>query len=56
MPDIDHYLDRNRELAYRLAEQNTVRNAQGRAVIPEGDEWRGEHEWDKMAGEMIGNT
>lgn len=41
--DIDDYL---------MAMRNTKFNEDGRAVIPLGDEWRDETEWDDMFEEM----
>lgn len=37
---------------YLLAMRNTKFNEDGRAVIPLGDEWRDETEWDDMFEEM----
>lgn len=37
---------------YLLAMKNTKFNENGRAVIPLGDEWRDETEWDEMFEEM----
>lgn len=37
---------------YLMAMRNTKFNEDGRAVIPLGDEWRDETEWDDMFEEM----
>ena len=37
---------------YLMAMRNTKFNDDGRAVIPLGDEWRDETEWDDMFEEM----
>lgn len=36
------------EKAYKLALDNTKYNSDGKAVIPENDEWRDEKEWDEI--------
>lgn len=48
MNALDEYLKNNRQEAYRTAYGNTPRNSEGRPVIPEGDEWRDEVEWDEQ--------
>lgn len=52
MSAFSDYLEDNRELAYSLAEANTIRNTEGRVVISKDDEWRDEKEWDRLYVEM----
>ena len=40
------------ERDYELARRNTTYNEDGRAVIPKGDEWLEETEWDDMFEEI----
>ena len=48
MNDFDQYLTENKQTAYDIAENNTVRNKDGRAVISKDDEWMQETEWDEF--------
>ncbi len=34
--------------AYQLALENTKYNAEGKAVVEQGDEWREETEWEAI--------
>jgi hypothetical protein len=45
-------IKQNKEKAYRLAEQNTVHNSKGQAVISKDDPWVHEKEWDEYAKEF----
>ena len=40
------------EKSYKMASDNTKYNADGKAVIPENDEWRDEKEWDEVFEQM----
>ena len=42
------FVKQNKEKAYRLAEQNTVRNSKGEIVISKNDPWYEEDEWDEI--------
>jgi len=42
------FIKKNKEKAYRLAEQNTVRNSKGEIVIAKNDPWYKEDEWDEI--------
>ncbi|MDD5486937.1 MAG: hypothetical protein PHW65_05230 [Dehalococcoidales bacterium] len=42
------FIQKNREVAYKIAESNTVRNKDGRPVITKDDPWRNEKEWDRI--------
>lgn len=38
--------------SYKMAAANTTYNSKGEAVIPAGDEWLEESEWDEMYEKM----
>ena len=40
------------EKSYKMASDITKYNADGKAVIPENDEWRDEKEWDEVFEQM----
>lgn len=44
----------NKESCYKMAENNTTRNKNGKPVIKKDDEWLMEREWDFMFIEMKG--
>ena len=46
------FVKNNKEKAYRLAEQNTVRNSKGQVIITKEDPWYKEDEWDKHYKEL----
>ena len=52
MNEFDKYLAYHKAEAYALAEQNTVYDENGRAMIPKGDEWETETEWDDLFQEL----
>ena len=52
MNEFDKYLADHKAEAYALAEQNTVYDENGRAMIPKGDECETETEWDDLFQEL----
>lgn len=52
MSALAQYLEANKELAYKIASENTPCNASGRPVIKENDEWRDESEWEELFLEL----
>ena len=52
MSALAQYLERNKELAYKFASENTPCNASGHPVITKDDEWRKETEWDELFAEL----
>lgn len=56
MSKLSEYLEENREFAHNFADKNTPKNDDGRAVIPRGDEWEDEKEWDKDYEERLRGT
>ncbi|MCM1416856.1 MAG: hypothetical protein NC430_13155 [bacterium] len=52
MSVLDQYLEKNKELAYKFASENTPRNASGRPVMKKNDEWRDESEWEELFLEL----
>lgn len=41
------FLENNRETLYEIANNNTPKDKNGTIVIPVGDEWRDEFEWEE---------
>lgn len=52
MSTLAEYLEKNKEVAYKFASENTPCNASGRPVITKDDEWRYETEWDELFLEL----
>ena len=52
MNEFDKYLANHKAEAYALAGQNTMYDENGRAMIPKGDEWETETEWDDLFQEL----
>lgn len=50
--DFDDYIYQNRQAAYAHADKNTLRNADGKAVISKDDEWCKETVWDDLCKEL----
>ena len=42
------FVNKNKELLYKIAKSNTVINESGLVAIPKDDPWLDEKEWDKM--------
>ncbi len=47
--DFSSFMAQNREKAYAIANANTPKNKNGKAVITKDDPWRNEHEWDELS-------
>ncbi|HBW35633.1 hypothetical protein [Desulfosporosinus sp. BICA1-9] len=42
------FVNKNKDIIYKIAKANTVVNEAGLTVIPKDDPWRDEKEWDEM--------
>lgn len=54
MSILNQYLKNNMERAYDFASKNTV-YVDGKPIIPKGDEWISETEWDDLFLELSKN-
>ena len=52
MKDFDKFIALHKEKLFAVAEKNTRRNKDGRAVISKDDNWRNEDEWDNYYEEL----
>ena len=53
MKDFDEFVSKNKAALFSVAEKNTKRDSQGRAVITSDDPWFKEDEWDEKYKELI---
>lgn len=56
MTRLASFIKANKEAVYRLAEENTTRNEDGKVVITNDDNWRQESEWDEVFEELRRNN
>ena len=57
MKDFKSFIEANKKELYLHAQKNTPLNSEGRAMIPKGDEWVEETEWDerRVNLDVVGN-
>ena len=55
MSKLSEFIQSNKASLYAFAAQNTPKNEDGQPIIPKGDEWRDENEWDLYYNEVKSN-